>query len=90
MLRINKKRVGSFAVSEVILEACSLVRAVFVFFFSLALRAKVRMWSLRDSFVDNHGILGAVFAPVPVVSSASLNVFHHRNSTSFFSSILIS
>jgi hypothetical protein len=57
--------------------------AVAVVFLFLALRTKIRLWLLRSSLIDDHRILRAVPAPVPIINATSLNIIDHPFSSMF-------
>ncbi len=74
MQRIVGKRLVDNSISHHGLLA--LLFAVFVVFFRLTLTAKVGTWSIKNSAMDETGILRAILAPMPLVDFASLDVCH--------------
>jgi hypothetical protein len=56
--------------------------AVAVVFLFLALRTKIGLWLLSGSLIDDHRILSAVPAPVPIINATSFNVINQPISPS--------
>jgi hypothetical protein len=56
---------------------------IHIFFFCLALLAKVGTGFHRSLLVDVYGILGAVLTPMPLIILASPNILHRLSHLDF-------